>query len=257
MVPMIRIGPAALQTLYIVWIVGLWLGIEAASRAGRRRNLPPGFIDSAIFWALAAGLVAARLAFVLEYPAAYREDMLGLISPQPEALNGAVGLVVGVGVFGWLAWREGLPARPLLDALAPGVGIMLAALALAAFAEGTHVGAPADVPWAVELWDARRHPVQLYVALPVLAAVAGIWWWRGTRPFAGFDALLVGGVVALAMLVSSRWAESSVTVIDAFRREQVIAWAVLLAIALLGAWWSRSGPAKPYNLVADDADAAS
>ncbi len=248
MYPMVRIGPAALQTVYLLWFAGFWLGLEAASRAGRRRDLPPGFVDSAVFWALVVGLVAARLAFVIQYPEAYRNDLLGLVSPQPEALNGTAGLLVGVAVLGWLAWRAGVPLRPLLDALAPGAAIALAALWLAHLAEGTRVGVPGDLPWAVELWGAARHPVQVYVALPVLGAGIGVWAWRGQRPFEGFDALAVGAVYALALVVGTRWLESGATVWAGFRREQVLAWLALLVIALLGMWWSRGGRVKPYNL---------
>lgn len=243
MVPTLHIGPAAIQTAYVLWFAGFWIGLEAASRAGRWRNLPPGFIDSALFWALIAGLIGARLAFVVQYPDAYRNDLMGLISPQPEALNAPVGLLAGVGMLAWLAWRAGVAYRPLLDALAPGVGIMTAALALAQLAEGAPVGAAADLPWAVNLWDAQRHPVQLYIALPVLIAAAGVWLWRGERPFAGFDGLLVGGVIALSVLIASRWYESSATVLDDFRRAQVIAWAALLVIAGIGTWWARAAGA--------------
>jgi len=239
MYPTLHIGPAAIQTMVVLWFAGLWLGMDIASRTAARRELPHGFVDSALFWSLIAGVIAARLAFVIQYPESYRNDWMGLVSPQPESLNGMVGLIAGAGVMAWLAWRAGAAFRPLLDALAPGVGIMLAAIALAQLAEGSPVGLASDVPWAVDLWDATRHPVQLYIALPLLIAVGGVWFWRGERPFAGFDALLIGGVYALAVLVSSRWYESSTTVFDDFRREQVLAWIALLVIAVLGVWWSR------------------
>ena len=208
-------------------------------RTAARRDLPPGFVDSALFWSLIAGVITARLAFVVQYPASYRNDWMGLVSPQPESLNGMVGLIGGAAVMAWLAWRAGVAFRPLLDALAPGMGIMLAAIALAQLADGSNVGLASDVPWAVDLWDAMRHPVQLYIALPLLITVAGVWFWRGDRPFAGFDALLIVGVYALVMLISSRWFERSTTVLDDFRREQVLAWIALLVIAALGVWWSR------------------
>lgn len=239
MYPTLHLGPAAIQTVIVLWFAGFWIGLEAASRSAARRDLPPGFVDSALFWSLIAGVIVARLAFVVQYPESYRNDWMGLVSPQPESLNGMAGLIGGAAVLAWLVWRAGVMARPLLDALAPGVGIMLAAIALAQLAEGSHVGLASDLPWAVDLWDAKRHPVQLYIALPVLIAAVGVWFWRGTRPFAGFDALLVGGVYALAVLVSSRWAETSATVLDDFRREQVLAWIALLVIAAVGVWWAR------------------
>ncbi|MCD4685952.1 MAG: prolipoprotein diacylglyceryl transferase [Anaerolineae bacterium] len=238
MQPMLHIGPAAIQTAVLLWVLGLWMGIEGAALAGRRVGLPQGFVERATWRALLAAVIVGRVAFVVQYPAGYRHDALSLLSPQPETLDGRAGLFAGALIMLWMARRAQVRWRPLLDAFAPGVGIVLAAVAVAQLMDGVHLGLASDVPWAVTVWDVARHPVQLYIAGPVLAVAAGVVFWPKPRPFVGFDALVVGGVYALAVLISSRWCEASVTVGDDFRREQVIAWLALVLIALLGGWWS-------------------
>lgn len=242
MQPMVHVGPAAIQTAVLFWFLGLWMGIEAAALAARRIGLPDGFIERVIWRALLAAVIVARLAFAAQYPQGYRHDVWSLFMPQPDTLDGTAALLSGALFVLWMAWRENVPLRPLLDALAPGAGIVLAAIAVGQLMDGVNLGLAADVPWAVTVWDVARHPVQLYIALPVLVVAAGLVLWTAARPFAGFDTLVMGGVAALVVLVSSRWHEASVTVVDDFRREQVVAWIALVVITLLGAWWSYREP---------------
>jgi len=234
--PMMHVGPVALQTAYLLLVIGFWLGMEAAARAGKRRDVPGGFIEGAGFRALIAAVIAARLVYALVHFGAYRNDPAAIFSPLAETLNGTAGLVTWALVFGWLASRRGVRPRPLLDALAPGVGIVLAAAALGDLARGSRVGIPADLPWSVTLWGEARHPVQLYLAVPALGLALWSLLYRGKRPFAGFDFLVVIGGYALAVLIGSAWRESSMTV-GGIRREQIIAWLALLAVLWAGRHW--------------------
>jgi len=59
----------------------------------------------------------------------------------------------------------GLPLWPALDALTPGLAAVMIAIGLAHIASGDAFGSPADLPWAIQLWGARRHPTQIYETL--------------------------------------------------------------------------------------------
>lgn len=245
MYPTLHLGPAAIQTQYVIVLLGAWLALEVAAAAGFRRGLPTDFIQSAGFWALIGGLVGARLGYVLLSLDAYRHDPGGLFSPRPGTFNTAWGVIVGALVLLGFVRRRGLPLRPVLDAFAPGIGVLLVTVALGDLANGDTVGLPSDAPWAVDLWYDRRHPVPLYIALPVLGVA--LWTLLATRlrPFPGFDFLAVVGVYALAVLVSSTWREFSETLWQDIRREQVVAWLALLGVTLLGWAWARGGPESP------------
>ncbi len=49
---------------------------------------------------------------------------------------------------------------------------MMLAVPLANLASGDAFGAPSSLPWAIELWGAARHPVQIYEAV-----AAGLILW--------------------------------------------------------------------------------
>ena len=146
MYPMMHIGPVALQTAYLLVVVGFWLGMEAAARAGKRRDVPDGFVEGAGFRALITAVIAARAVYALLHFDAYSNDPAALFSPLAETLNGPAGLITWALVFGGLASRRGVRPRPLLDALAPGVGIILAAFSLGYLARGSHVASRLTCP---------------------------------------------------------------------------------------------------------------
>ena len=75
-------------------------------------------------------------------------------------------------VAAWYIHRHKLPWATVLDAAAPGVLAGLIIANLGALLAGNDVGAPANLPWAVDLWGVSRHPVQLYAALGELITLA-------------------------------------------------------------------------------------
>lgn len=243
MQPMLNIGPAALQTATLILLLGVFLGVQLSERSARRQAIAPGWIESAAFYATLAGIVAGRLTYAALHFEAYRRNPTSLISTFVQTIHGPAALLTAVAVFGLLAWRSRIAFRPLLDASAPGWGILAAALALGDWMDGINVGQITDMPWGIELWGEVRHPVQLYVAVPILVTVLGLFVLRVPRPFAGFDFLAVAGVYALAVMVSSAWRESSPTVFADINRTAAGAWATLLLITFTGWRWA-SGPER-------------
>lgn len=83
--------------------------------------------------------------------------------------------------------RKEMPFRSLLDAIAPGLAVFAAALALAHLAQGTAFGVETDMPWAIEMWDARRHPTQLYELADGLILLAILLRRGGNLPAPGLS----------------------------------------------------------------------
>lgn len=162
MLPVLRIGPAALQTSPLVLVLGFWLALELAGRQGARRGIDGGTIQTAGVLGAVAGILVARLGYVVQYWPLYRDNLLGIVSLTPEALSLLPGLAAGLAAGGGYLALKQVPLRPWLDAMAPGLAVFAAASALASFLAGTAFGLESDVPWAIALWDAHRQPVQLY-----------------------------------------------------------------------------------------------
>lgn len=239
MLPLIQIGPLAVQTAGLVIVVGFWLAVELAGREGRRLGLNAGTIQNAALFAALAGIVAARLAYVVQYWPVYRENLLGIISPSPLTLSPTVGLVVGLLVAAVYLQRKEMPARLLLDAIAPGAATFVAALALANLMSGTAFGVETSVPWATEMWDARRHPVQFYEFTAGLAILAIVWGVGKEAPAPGLLFLLFVALYGGARLLFEPLRATSQLLPFGFRMTQVVGLSAVVGALGLMRVWSR------------------
>lgn len=240
MLPILQLGPLTLRTPGLVLLAGLWLALEMASREGARRGLDPDRIYNLGFGGVAAGVLGARLAFVLGHLGLYAR-----ITPWTRALGAAfsptagtevgwAGLLIGLAVAGWMVRRRRMPLLPLLDALAVGGMVTAAAVGVAALLGGWMIGAPAALPWAIRLQGAMRHPTQAYFALAALAALAVAWRMRRRGPYPpGVAAQVVAIVFALAVLLIEPLRADSPTIGPGLRLPAVVALGVLVA-ALAG-----------------------
>lgn len=172
MYPTIPIGPLRLQTygifLLLAYMAGLWL----AARQARRQGMDGDHIFNLGFYALLAGIVAARLGHAVAFLEVYRTDPLQLLSLSPGAFLPLPGLLGAVAVAAFYMRRHRLPAAATLDALAPGIVLALAVASLGAFLAGNQPGALSELPWAVESFGVRRHPAALYQAAALLGLLA-------------------------------------------------------------------------------------
>ncbi len=230
MYPVIRVGPAALQSSVLALIVALWLAATLAERAWKRRS-GEAKNDGEAAWnvmalVVAVTLIAGRLVYVGQNPSIYAADPLQIFSPTPGTLSLGVGAAIGVLAALAYIQRRRIPLLPLLDAFAPGVLAAIASVALGQFLSGDAYGAPTDVPWAVFSWGEWRHPVQLYDAL---AALGGLLLVRRMRtPRVGEVALAAIAWYSAARVLIDAFRGDATVIAGGYRSTQVIALAVLL-----------------------------
>jgi prolipoprotein diacylglyceryltransferase len=231
MVPTISIGPASLPTYSLLLLLGYFVSLWFASKVATRRGLNPDHIYNIGFYAVIAGLIVGRLGHVIMYFPAYAADPLSVLSPNMNAIQPWFAAAAALAVAFWYQRKYRIPIPEMLDALAGGALMLLAARALAEGLNGIHFGEPCMAPWAIYQWNVARHPVQYYELLGVLAVLAGFWaWLRRFRP--GFAALFaLAGYAGVRLLVDAFRAEA-LTVGDGYRVNQIVAWIVLL-MALL------------------------
>ncbi len=244
--PYLHLGPLALRLPGLLWLVGLWLGLEAASRQAARLRLSGEQLTNMVLWALGGGVVAARLGYALHYPQAFLQAPLSLFSLNPQTLEPTIGGLAALLVAVAYGQRHRLPLRPTLDALAPGILVLAFFGALANASSGDAYGQPTTLPWGIELWGARRHPTQFYDAL--LTAALLLWLWRATRQPRGDGTgflQAVGGLAAVRLFTEA-FRGDSLTLGGGVRVAQVAAAAVLLAVVALYPYWRERGtPATP------------
>lgn len=240
MLPVIRIGPAALPVAPLALMLGVWLGAWLAERQARRQGRDSDAIASLILVALVGGLLGARLGYVLRHLGAYLADPPGLISPNPATLDGAVGLAVAGATALWYGRRRALPFWATLDLLTPGFAMLMVALGVAHLASGDAFGAPTILPWSISLWDAQRHPSQVYEIASALI-VLGMWRLEcSTCGVEGLRFLVCCGLSAAARIFLEAFRGDSVIVMEGLRVAQL--WALLLlGLCLWAIGWRAAG----------------
>jgi len=249
MFPVLHLGPLALRTPGLIWLLGLYLGLTWAERRAPRFGVQPNHLDNLTIGALLIGVVSARLGYILAHPGAF-PTLKSWLALDPALLDPWLG---GVGVFVFLAAyirRQHLTWGAVLDASAPLLVALALASALASFAAGTAFGTPTELPWGIRLSDGvKRHPTQLYALLGYGALALDLWGWGRNRGWVltpGVPgALFWKTVAALAgwRLFIEAWRGDSVLIFGGLRQAQVLAWlALAVSLAALTYLERRSVP---------------
>jgi phosphatidylglycerol---prolipoprotein diacylglyceryl transferase len=235
MLPVIQLGPFVLPTYPLALILAGWVALSVAARAAKRLGLDPDHLYNAGLYGFVGGVIGGRLAHVVAYWSAYRTQPLEIFGFNTTAFLLWPGVIAGLAVAGVYIYRLRLPLVPMLDAFAPGLLAGLAIAAAGAFLAGRNPGAASSLPWALEQWGIRRHPVQLYEALALTAVAALVWSMirRGARSGAPLLTALAGYGLATWFVEAFRSPELSATLAGGLRTMQVVGLLIAL-VALLG-----------------------
>jgi prolipoprotein diacylglyceryltransferase len=240
MLPILQIGPLAIPTPGLLILAGLWGGLAIAERNAPRFNVNAEALYNLVFAMLVSGIAGARLSYVAQFPSAFLENPASLISLNLALLDPwgatAAALIAGL-IYGQ---RKGMHMPQTLDALTPLLAILGVVLPLANLASGKGFGNETDLPWAIELWGASRHPTQLYET-----AAGGIILWHimsripakyNTGYKSGWIFLQFTALCATARLFLEGFRGDSQVIFNSLRAAQVAAWLVL-ALATWGFYW--------------------
>ena len=242
MFPVLHLGPLAVQTPGLILVVSYWFALEIAARQSSWQDT----VYNAGFYGALASILVARIGYALLHWPVYQANPLGLLALSAQALEPLTGVAAGVLAAGFTLWRQRIPLRPLLDALAPALTCFSAGLALSHFASGVAYGTESTLPWAINLWGASRHPVQLYQLVGALLILSILWWPARTPPAAGLRFLLGVALMGLLHLVIEPFRAESNLLLDQFRIAQVVGLAAaILALALMRRWRSPEPLTEP------------
>lgn len=234
MFPVLQIGSLALRLPGLFLIVGLWLATLLIEREAPRRGLSAGAINNMVFYVLIGGLIGARLGYALRYLDAYLSNPLALVSLSPNTLSTLEGVVTAGIVALIYAQRRGLSLWPTLDALTPSFALFAIFIGAAHLSSGNAFGAETQLPWAVDLWGARRHPSQVYEILATGLIFFGVWRIRLTEAFSGFLTLTWLAMAVASRLLLEGFRGDSVIVLGGLRVAQLASLVILLvSLAML------------------------
>lgn len=229
MYPVIHIGPAALQSSALAFLLALWLGAWFFERECERRGVSGEEAWNLMGIAVAVTVIAGRLAYAADNWSLFAADPAQFVALTPDSVSPATGILFGILAALAYVQRRQLDILLLLDALAPGALLAIALIAIGQFLSGDAYGIPSDSPWAVMLWGATREPVQLYDAALALTGAAFLWRRRQVARWAGETALLAVAWYGGARVLIDAFRGDATVLGDGYRATQVEALAVLLA----------------------------
>lgn len=181
----------------VIIAVAVMVGAFVAERQIQLRKGPSSFVWDVLIWVVPAGIIGARLWYVLNDMAGgsnyFTEDPGRILRIQEGGLHIYGAVLGGLLVAWWYARRRKFSFWMLLDAVAPTLLIAQAVGRIANFINQELYGPPTDLPWGVSIeavnriapWDdmasypvetTRFHPTFFYESLwNILMAVLIIW----------------------------------------------------------------------------------
>lgn len=195
-----EIGSFKVHTFGVALVIAFFAGLFMARARAVRWGLDPAKVADGLFWTLIAGVLGARILFIVQEWGYYSEDYSRLLTLQFEGLTSFGGFLFG-GLFLVLwARKTGLSLRRLLDVVAAPTLLAYAIGRVGCFFNGCCAGGKCvGHGWCVTFPETPMpaHPAQLYetgmtlLGLGILLLAER----RGLQPgqsFAGF--LILNGL---------------------------------------------------------------
>jgi phosphatidylglycerol---prolipoprotein diacylglyceryl transferase len=160
-------------------VVGFLAAVTVIRYLSRHFTRDPQLITNAALYSLIAGVIGARLFYVIHYfDRSFRSDLLNVFAIWNgglELIGGVVGALLVIVLYGR---HHKVPIRHYLDVLAIGLVTALMFGRIGCFLNGCCYGRPTDLPWGVRFPygsfsyssqvkpDPARHRLKPYFTLP-------------------------------------------------------------------------------------------
>lgn len=216
----------------ILLIVAAWIGLTLAERRTVRHQVGKEDLNNITFYGLIAFVLGGRLSYILQNMSAFSKSPIGIISINPDLFDPPGGLAAALIILLVYAQRRQIPLWNALDALTPFFAVISIGMGLSRIASGDGFGIPTSLPWGIELWNANRHPTQIYETLASLLILILVWRFKPI-PHPGFLFLTFAALTALSQLFLQAFRANYSVFFERYRGEQVLAWIALLACFIL------------------------
>lgn len=216
---------------FILVIAALWIGLALAEKRTERHGISKETLNNLTFYSIFAYLLSGRVFYALANLSAFIPSPLSLFSPNPDLFDSTNALILATVVGFLYTKRQNLPLWNTLDALTPIFASFSIGLSLTHLAAGTAFGSLTDLPWGIDLWNAKRHPTQVYELIASLIIFVVIWFHKSDSPpgtfFLHFTAFTAG-----ARLFLEAFRAESTLIVGEFRLAQIVAWVILASVLL-------------------------
>ena len=146
----------------ILVLAALWLGLSLAEKRSSRHGISKEVLSNLVYYSLLGYVLGGRLLFTFGHLQVFVKTPLSIFSPNIDLFDPFGALVTAILVGLIYGQRQKLGLWNTLDALTPLFATLAVGLHLSQLAAGTAFGSPTRLPWGIELWNANRHPSQVY-----------------------------------------------------------------------------------------------
>jgi len=216
----------------ILLVIAVWIGLALAEKRAERHGIRKDDLNNITLYALLAFIIGGRISFILQNIPAFLESPLSIISINPGIFELFGAIASAVIVLFIYRQRKNLELWSTLDALTPFFALLAIGLGLSHLAAGTSFGKETELPWGIELWNATRHPTQIYAFLASLITF-GLLWLKKQSPRPGILFLTFAALTSLSQLFIEAFRADNPVIANGFKQNQIVAWIVLALSFLL------------------------
>lgn len=210
----------------ILLVIAAWIGLALAEKRTERHGIGRESINNLIFYGLLAFIVGGRIAFIVQHISAFTKSPLSIFSVNPDLFDtfGALAaMIIAALIFGQ---RNQLSFWSTMDALTPFFAVLSIGLGLAHLASGMAFGLPTEIPWSIELWNADRHPTQVYETIASIL-IFGLLWFKKHDPRPGILFLIYMALTSASIVFLAAFRGDQTLVLNGLKQEQLLALAML------------------------------
>ena len=161
-----KIGSFSLPTFGVLMVLAFFAGMWLASKRAAKYGLTSGQVQDCAFYALIAGVLGARIVFILLNISYYRENTAELLSFQFRGLTSFGGLFFGMAAAAIWARINKVPFLALADLLSPAFLLGHAIGRVGCLMNGCCFGGvcPPNFPIGIRVASDNflHHPAQIY-----------------------------------------------------------------------------------------------
>ncbi|MCE9646820.1 MAG: prolipoprotein diacylglyceryl transferase [Chloroflexi bacterium] len=216
----------------ILLVIAAWIGLSLAEKRSERHGLSADQLNTLTFYGLLAFILGGRLSFVLQNLPSFMKSPAGIISINPDIFD-PIGALAAAAIVALIhAQRQNISLWNSLDALTPFFAVLAVGLGCSQLAAGTAFGMETSLPWGIDLWNATRHPTQVYQMIASLLTLLLLWFKRHD-PRPGILFLLFAALTAGSQLFIQAFRGDATFILNGMRQSQITAWLALFVVFIL------------------------
>ena len=216
----------------ILLVIAAWLGLSLAEKRSEQHGISKEMLNNITFYSLLGYVIGGRVLYAAAHFSAFSKSPLSLFALNSDLFDPLSAALTAILIGFIYGQRQKLSLWPALDALTPLFAVTAIGLSLSHLAAGTAFGSPTDMPWGIDLWNATRHPTQIYEFIASLLTFSLLWFKRPDSR-SGLYFITFVALTAFAHLIIEAFRGDSLIVFGGFRQSQIYAWLVLVLSFIL------------------------